>query len=149
MNPTDLGDLSASTLTYLMNGQTPAGNWTGLFSPGERVRLRFINAAGNSFYDIRIPGLKMTVVQADGQNVEPVSVDEFRFGPGETYDVVVEPENDAYTIFSQSMERTGYARGTLAVRHGLTAPTPALDAVEWLANARYDGFDGSRRHESQ
>ena len=133
MNPTDLGDLSASTLTYLMNGQTPAGNWTGLFSPGERVRLRFINAAGNSFYDIRIPGLKMTVVQADGQNVEPVSVDEFRFGPGETYDVVVEPENDAYTIFSQSMERTGYARGTLAVRHGLTAPTPALDAVEWLA----------------
>lgn len=133
MNPTDLGDLSASTLTYLMNGQTPAGNWTGLFAPGERVRLRFINAAGNSFYDVRIPGLKMTVVQVDGQNVEPVSVDEFRFGPGETYDVVVEPENDAYTIFSQAMERTGYARGTLAVRHGLTAPTPALDAVEWLA----------------
>jgi CopA family copper-resistance protein len=133
MNPTDLGDLSAATLTYLMNGQTPAGNWTGLFAPGERVRLRFINAAGNSFYDVRIPGLRMTVVQADGQNIEPVSVDEFRFGPGETYDVIVEPENDAYTIFSQSMERTGYARGTLAVRQGLGAPVPALDAIEWLA----------------
>lgn len=135
MSPTDLGDLSAATLTYLMNGRTPTGNWTGLFAPGERVRLRFINAAGNSFYDVRIPGLKMTVVQADGQNVEPVSVDEFRFGPGETYDVLVEPKDDAYTIFMQSMERTGYARGTLAVRQGLTATVPAPDAVEWLTMA--------------
>lgn len=132
MNPTDLADLSAATLTYLMNGTTPAGNWTGIFKPGERVRLRFINATGNSFYDVRIPGLKLTVVQADGQDVEPVSVDEFRFGPGETYDVLVEPSDDAYTIFAQSMERTGYARGTLAVRPDVSAPVPALDPAEWL-----------------
>ena len=132
MNPTDLVDLSAATLTYLMNGTTPAGNWTGMFQRGDRVRLRFINAASNSFYDVRIPGLKLTVVQADGQDVEPVSVDEFRFGPGETYDVMVDPSDDAYTIFAQSMERTGYARGTLAVRPGVTAPVPALDPVEWL-----------------
>ena len=132
MNPTDLADLSAATLTYLMNGTTPAGNWTGIFNPGERVRLRFINATGNSFYDVRIPGLKLTVVQADGQDVEPVSVDEFRFGPGETYDVLVEPSDDAYTIFAQSMERTGYARGTLAVRPDVSAPVPALDSAEWL-----------------
>lgn len=135
MNPTDLADLSAATLTYLMNGITPAGNWTGLFRPGERVRLRFINSAGNSFYDVRIPGLKMTVIAADGQDVEPVTVDEFRFGPGETYDVLVEPKDDAYTIFAQSMERTGYARGTLAVHEGLEAPVPALDAAEWLTMA--------------
>lgn len=135
MNPTDLADLSAATLTYLMNGRTPAGNWTGLFTPGERVRLRFINAASNSFYDVRIPGLKMAVVQADGQNIEPVEVDEFRFGPGETYDVLVEPKDDAHTIFAQSMDRTGYARGTLAVRDGLNAPVPALDPVEWLTMA--------------
>ena len=83
MSPTDLADLSAYTLTYLMNGVTPAGNWTALFRPGERVRLRFINGAGNTFYDVRIPGLKLTVVQADGVDVEPVTVDEFRFGPGE------------------------------------------------------------------
>jgi len=132
MNPTDLADLSAATLTYLMNGTTPAGNWTGIFNPGERVRLRFINATGNSFYDVRIPGLKLTVVQADGQDVEPVSIDEFRFGPGETYDVLVEPSDDAYTIFAQSMERTGYARGTLAVRPDVSAPVPALDPAEWL-----------------
>ena len=94
MSPSDLADLSAQTLTYLMNGTTPAGNWTGLFKPGERVRLRFINGASNSFYDVRIPGLALTVVQADGINVEPVTVDEFRFGPGETYDVLVEPSND-------------------------------------------------------
>jgi FtsP/CotA-like multicopper oxidase with cupredoxin domain len=110
MSPTDLADLSASVLTYLVNGTTPAGNWTGLFRPGERVRLRFINGAGNTFYDVRIPGLKLTVVQADGVNVEPVTVDEFRFGPGQTYDVIVQPKDDTYTLFAQSMERTGYAR---------------------------------------
>ena len=132
MNPTDLADLSAATMTFLMNGTAPAGNWTGLFNKGDRVRLRFINAASNSFYDVRIPGLKLTVIQADGQDVEPVTVDEFRFGPGETYDVMAEPREDAYTIFAQSIDRSGYARGTLATRPGLTAPVPRLDPVEWL-----------------
>ena len=133
MSPTDLNDLSSNVLTYLMNGTTPAGNWTGLFRPGERVRLRFINGSGHSFYDVRIPGLKMTIVQADGQNVDPVTVDEFRFGSGETYDVIVEPKDEAYTIFAQSMDRTGYARGTLATRAGLVAAVPKLDKPEWLA----------------
>ena len=132
MSPTDLADLSAATMTFLMNGAAPAGNWTGLFNKGDRVRLRFINAASNSFYDVRIPGLKLTVIQADGQDVEPVTVDEFRFGPGETYDVVAEPREDAYTIFAQSIDRSGYARGTLATRPGLDAPVPELDPVEWL-----------------
>jgi CopA family copper-resistance protein len=132
MSPTDLADLSSAVLTYLVNGSTPAGNWTGLFRPGERVRLRFINGAGNTFYDVRIPGLKLTVVQTDGVNVEPVTVDEFRFGPGQTCDVVVQPRDDAYTVFAQAMERTGYARGTLATRAGLDAPVPALDPVQWL-----------------
>jgi CopA family copper-resistance protein len=127
MNMTDLSDISAYTFTYLMNGTAPGGNWTGLFRPGERVRLRFINAASQTFFDIRIPGLKMLVVQADGQNVEPVSVDEFRIGNAETYDVIVTPEDEAYTIFAQSMDRTGYARGTLATHAGMTAPVPALD----------------------
>jgi len=132
MNPTDLADLSGATLTFLTNGVTPAGNWTGLFRPGEKVRLRLINGAGNTFFDVRIPGLKLRVVQVDGINIEPVSVDEFRFGPGETCDVVVEPRDEAYTIFAQSMDRTGYARGTLAVRAGMQAPVPALDKAEWL-----------------
>jgi CopA family copper-resistance protein len=132
MNPTDLADLSAATLTYLMNGSTPLANWRGLFNRGEKVRLRFINGSSNTFFDVRIPELKMTVVQADGQNVHPVTVDEFRFGPGETYDVIVTPQTDAYTIFAQSMDRSGYARGTLAVAAGLNAPVPALDPVEWL-----------------
>jgi len=133
MSPTDLADLSSSIITYLMNGTTPNGNWTGLFNPGERVRLRFINGSSNTFYDVRIPGLKLTIVQSDGNNVKPVTIDEFRFGPGETYDVIVEPQQeDAYTIFAQSMDRTGYARGTLARRQGLTAPVPKLDPVQWL-----------------
>ncbi|MFV0283418.1 MAG: copper resistance system multicopper oxidase [Castellaniella sp.] len=142
MSPTDLADLSADVLTYLMNGTTPAGNWTGLFRPGERVRLRFINGAANTFYDVRIPGLGLTVVQADGVDVEPVTVDEFRFGPGETYDVLVQPKDDAYTIYAQAMDRTGYARGTLAVRAGLEAPVPALDPVEWLTMADMMGGMG-------
>ena len=133
MSPSDLADLSAATLTYLMNGTTPAGNWNGQFRPGERVRLRFVNGAANTFYDVRIPGLKLTVVQADGVNVEPVTVDEFRFGPGETYDVLVQPKDDVYTLFAQSMDRTGYARGTLAVRPGLSAPVPAVDPAQPLS----------------
>ncbi len=143
MSPTDLADLSANVLTYLMTGTTPAGNWTGLFRPGERVRLRFINGAANTFYDVRIPGLKLTVVQADGVNLEPVTVDEFRFGPGETYDVIVEPKDQAYTVFAQAMDRTGYARGTLATRTGLAAAVPEIDEPEWLAMADMMGaMDG-------
>ncbi|CAM4000298.1 Copper resistance protein CopA [Bordetella tumbae] len=135
MSPTDLADLSSETLTYLANGVTPAGNWTALFRPGERVRLRMVNGAGNTFYDVRIPGLKLRVVQVDGVDVEPVTVDEFRFGPGETIDVIVEPRDDAYTIFAQSMDRSGFARATLAVREGLQAAVPAIDAAEWLSMA--------------
>ncbi len=128
MSPTDLADVSGYTYTYLMNGQAPDGNWTGIFKPGEKIRLRFINAAAMTYFDVRIPGLKMTVVAADGQYVKPVSVDEFRIAVAETYDVIVEPENEqAYTIFAQSMDRTGYSRGTLAVREGLSAPVPEVD----------------------
>lgn len=143
MSPTDLADLSSDVLTYLMNGTTPAGNWTGLFQPGERIRLRLINSAANTFYDVRIPGLKLTVVQADGVNVEPVTVDEFRFGPGETYDVLIQPKDDAYTVYAQSMDRTGYARGTLATQAGLEAPVPALDPAQWLTMADMMGSMGA------
>ncbi|MCD2452094.1 MAG: copper resistance system multicopper oxidase [Methylicorpusculum sp.] len=143
MNYTDLSDISAYTYTYLMNGTTPAGNWTGLFSPGEKVRLRFINSGSMTFFDMRIPGLKMTVVQADAQNVEPVTVDEFRIGPAETYDVIVTPEEGAYTLFAQSMDRTGYARGTLAMRAGMTAAVPSLDKPEPLTMADMMGNMGN------
>lgn len=125
MSPTDLADVSGYTYTYLMNGLAPGSNWTGLFRPGERVRLRFINAASMTYFDVRIPGLKMTVVQVDGQNVQPVTVDEFRTGVAETYDVIVEPREDrAYTVFAETIDRSGYARGTLTAREGLVAPIP-------------------------
>lgn len=132
MNPTDLSDISAYTYTYLMNGATRAGNWTGLFRPGEKVRLRFINSGAMTYFDVRIPGLKMTVVQADGQNIEPVTVDEIRIGVAETYDVIVAPGDEAYTIFAQSMDRTGYVRGTLATRAGMAAAVPAPDKPQPL-----------------
>jgi CopA family copper-resistance protein len=136
MAPTDLADVSAYTYTYLMNGSTPAGNWTGLFQPGERVRLRFINGSSMTYFDVRIPGVKMTVVAADGQNVHPVTVDEFRIAVAETFDVIIEPGGqDAFTIFAQSMDRTGYARGTLAVREGLSAPVPDPDRRPLLTMA--------------
>lgn len=134
MGQTDLSDISAATYTYLMNGTTPAGNWTALAQVGERVRLRFIGAGTATFFDVRIPGLKLTVVTTDGQRVEPVEVDEFRIGPGETYDVIVRmPDDGAYTIYAQSMDRTGYARGTLAPRAGMQADVPAPDARTWLS----------------
>ncbi len=136
MNPTDLADVGGAAYTYLMNGTTPRDNWTALFKKGERVRLRVINGSSMSFFDVRIPGLKLTVVAADGQDLEPVTVDEFRIGTAEVLDVMVEPKEDrAYTIFAQSMDRLGYARGTLAPRAGMSAEIPALDAVQLLTMA--------------
>ncbi len=127
MMPTDIADVTGHAYTYLMNGLAPDSNWTGIFQPGEKVRLRFINAAAMSYFDVRIPGLKMTVVQADGQNVQPVTVDEFRISVAETFDVIVQPTEDrAYTVFAESMDRSGFARGTLASRHGMSAPIPPL-----------------------
>ena len=127
MDPTDFADVTSQAFVHLINGRSPKSNWTALFRPGERVRLRFINAASMSIYDVRIPGLKMTVVQADGQDVQPVEVDEFRISAAETYDVIVEPKEDrAYTIFAETNDRSGYTRATLAPRAGMTAEVPAL-----------------------
>ncbi|USA42333.1 copper resistance system multicopper oxidase [Spongiibacter taiwanensis] len=128
MKQSDIADVTGYTYTFLMNGETPDSGWTGVFKRGEKVRLRFINGAAMTLFDIRIPGLKMTVVASDGQNIEPVSVDEFRIGVAETYDVVVEPSGDqAYTVFAQSMDRSGYARGTLTPDPSLTAEIPDMD----------------------
>ena len=129
MSPTDILDVSGATYTYLLNGQPPGANWTALFRPGERVRLRFINASSMSIFDVRIEDLPMTVVQADGNDVVPVIVDEFRISVAETYDVIVRPTADrAYTIFAQAEDRTGYARGTLAPRPGMAAAIPSMDS---------------------
>ena len=128
MSPTDISDVTGATYTYLLNGHAPNANWTGLFHAGERIRLRLINGSSMTFFDVRIPGLQMTVVQADGNDVEPVTVDELRLGIAETYDVIVQPANDAaYTIFAQSEDPSGFARGTLAPRTGMTAAVPPMD----------------------
>ncbi|MGA1741198.1 MAG: copper resistance system multicopper oxidase [Pseudohongiellaceae bacterium] len=128
MSDRDIADVTAYTYTYLMNGISPDPGWTGLFNRGEKIRLRFINSAAMSIFDIRIPGLRMTVVAADGQNIEPVTVDEFRIGVAETYDVIVEPEGDrAYALFAQSIDRSGFALGTLTPDVALQAEVPAMD----------------------
>ncbi len=125
MDPSDISDVTGFTYTFLMNGFAPQSNWTALFQPGERVRLRFINAGAATYFDLRIPGLPMTVVSVDGQHVQPVTVDEIRIAIAETYDVIVEPKSErAYTIFAEAMDRSGYARGTLATEEGLTAALP-------------------------
>ena len=148
MKPTDIADVSGATYTYLMNGMPPAASWTGLFTPGERVRLRFINGAAMSYFDVRIPGLKMTVVAADGLYIQPVTVDEFRIATAETFDVIVEPSGqDAFTIFAQSNDRTGFAAGTLAVRQGLNAPVPELDPRP-LLTATDMGHGGHGSHDA-
>ncbi|UTW51240.1 copper resistance system multicopper oxidase [bacterium SCSIO 12827] len=134
MMPSDIADVSG--YVFLMNGRNPDQNWTGLFKPGERVRLRFVNAAAMTFFDVRIPGLKMTVVQADGNNVRPVPVDEFRIAVAETYDVIIRPTEDkAYTLFAESMARTGHARGTLTPEMGRTAAVPDARPKQFLTMA--------------
>ena len=125
MNPTDIADVTGYTYTYLLNGRVPDEYWTAVFAPGQRVRLRFINGAAMTHFDVRIPGLEMTLVQADGQNVQSVTVEEFRIAPAETYDVIVRPPRaEAYTIFAETMDRSGYAAGSLAPRAGMRAPIP-------------------------
>ena len=137
MMRTDLADVTG--YTFLMNGKSPAQNWTAMFKPNEKVRLRFINASAMSFFDVRIPGLKMSVVQADGQNIEPVAVDEFRFAPAETYDVIVSPKEDkAYTIAAEPMDRTGFAIGTLATSEGMNGEIPTQRPRAQLSMADMD-----------
>jgi len=128
MSPTDIMDVTSATYAFLVNGRAPAANWTGLFTPGEKVRLRVINGSSMSTFDVRIPGLPLTIVAADGNDVEPVTVDEFRIAVAETYDVIVEPPKEmAYTIFAQAEDRSGFARATLAPRAGMVAAVPAMD----------------------
>ncbi|MCI0517791.1 MAG: copper resistance system multicopper oxidase, partial [Woeseiaceae bacterium] len=153
MSPTDIADVTAATYTFLMNGHDASANWTALFAPGERVRLRFINGSAMSFFNVRIPDLDMRVVQADGIDVEPVTVHEFQIGVAETYDVVVEPVERAYTIFAESMDRSGYVSGTLAPAAGMRAEIPALRepplltmADMGMAHGDTDSADGAMDH---
>ena len=135
MSDRDLSDVTGYTYTFLMNGQTPAQGWAGLFKKGEKIRLRIINGSAMTFFDVRIPGLIMTVVAADGQDIEPVSVEEFRIGVAETYDVIVTPESDhPYCIFAQALDRTGYARGTLTPDPALTIAVPPMDYYPILSH---------------
>ena len=127
MDPTDISDVTGSTYTYLVNGHSSLENWTGLFTPGERIRLRIINASAMSNFNVRIPGLPMTVVQADGQAVQPVETDEFQIAVAETYDVIVEPKADqAYGVIAEALDRSGQCRATLAPRMGMNAPIPDI-----------------------
>lgn len=128
MTDRDISDVTGYTYTYLMNGVSPDPGWLGLFSPNEKVRLRFINGSAMTIFDVRIPGLRMTVVAADGQNIEPITVDEFRIGTAETYDVIVEPDSDsAYSVFAQTIDRSGYALGTLSSDASFRAEIPKMD----------------------
>lgn len=136
MSDRDLSDVTGYTYTYLMNGYTPASHFKALFKNGDKIRLRFINSSAMTFFDVRIPGLKMTVVAADGNNIQPVDVDEFRIGVAETYDVIVAPKDDkAYSIFAQSFDRSGYAVGSLTYDKNLEAPTPEMDALPILSHS--------------
>lgn len=127
MDPTDISDVTGATYAYLVNGHGPSDNWTALFTPRQRVRLRFVNASSMTTFNVRVPGLPLTIVQADGQNVRPVETDEFQIGVAETYDVIVSPPDDrAYTLVGEAVDRSGMARATLAPRPGMTAPVPPL-----------------------
>lgn len=147
MSPTDIMDVGGATYTFLMNGQPPAANWTALYTPGENVRLRFINGASMTTFDVRIPGLELRIVAADGSDVEPVVVEEFRIGVAETYDVIVRPRPGAYTLFAQAQDRSGYARGTLSMRPGMTAAVPPLDPPPLRNMADMGMSHGGMSHE--
>ncbi|WP_352259758.1 copper resistance system multicopper oxidase [Psychrobacter sp. TB55-MNA-CIBAN-0194] len=150
MMPTDFTDLSGEkTFTYLMNGKTTAANWTQLVKAGQPVKLRFINGSAQTIFDVRIPGLKMTVVATDGIDVAPVAIDDFRIGVAETYDVIVTPTQDAHTIFAQNIDRSGYVATTLATKKGARAAIPAMDKIEWLTMADMMGAMGDKGYNAK
>lgn len=127
MDPTDISDVTGSTYAYLVNGHDNAANWTGLFVPGERVRLRIVNASAMTNFNVRIPGLPMIVVQADGMALQPVETDEFQIAVAETYDVIVTPgEPRAFALVAEALDRSGLVRATLAPQSGAVAPIPLL-----------------------
>ncbi len=141
MMPTDIEDVQG--FTALINGRSTSQNWTGLFRPGEKVRLRIVNSSAMTYFDMRIPGLKMTVVQADGNDVKPVTVDELRVAVAETFDVIVQPrENKVYSIIAESMGRTGLVRGTLSPREGYAGAVPPLRPKPLLTMADMSGMMG-------
>ena len=153
MKAADIADITAATYSFLLNGLDADRNWTGLFTLGQRIRLRVINGSAQTFFNVRIPGLEMTVVQADGQNVDPVDIDEFQIGVAETYDLIVQPtENRAYTIVAESMDRSGFARGTLAPQDGMTAPVPPLRKPPRVSmrdmGMQHEGMDHAMDHET-
>ncbi|MGP9829054.1 copper resistance system multicopper oxidase [Psychrobacter sp. AOP1-A1-60] len=150
MMPTDFTDLSGeTTFTYLMNGKTPAANWSQLVKTGQPVKLRFINGSAQTIFDVRIPGLKIKVVGTDGNDVAPVDVDDFRIGVAETYDVIVTPTRDAHTIFAQNIDRSGYVATTLATKRGARAAIPAMDDVEWLTMSDMMGAMGANGYDAR
>ena len=150
MMPTDFTDLSGeNTFTYLMNGKTTAANWTQLVKAGQKVKLRFINGSAQTIFDVRIPGLKMTVVSTDGNDVAPVDVDDFRIGVAETFDVIVTPTKDAHTIFAQNIDRSGFVATTLATKKGARAAIPAMDKIEWLTMADMMGAMGANGYKAK
>ena len=144
MGDRDLSDVTGYTYTFLMNGDNPATNWKALFKKGQKIRLRFINSSAMTFFDVRIPGLQMRVVAADGNNIHPVDIEEFRIGVAETYDVIVEPkENKAYAIFAQSIDRTGYALGSLTYDKNILASAPQMDPLPILSMTDMGGSMGN------
>ncbi|HAV4219961.1 copper resistance system multicopper oxidase [Acinetobacter baumannii] len=149
MLKTDMSDVTG--YTFLVNGKTPQQNWTGNFKAGDKVRLRFINASAMSFFDVRIPNLKMTVVGADGQPVKPVAIDEFRIGTAETYDVIVEPKQPNYQIEAESIDRSGFAIGTLHNENTqavgpVQMPTPRPRALLTMDDMGMSHGGGSNEH---
>ena len=147
MSDRDISDVTGAAYTYLINGNTPEQGWQALFKAGEKVRLRFINAAAMTIFDVRIPGLKMTVVASDGQNIQPVTVDEFRMGVAETYDVIVEPEvGNAYCLYAQNIDRTGFVAGTLTSDASLVAAIPDMDPAPILGHADMGMDHGAMDH---
>ncbi|MFX2144088.1 copper resistance system multicopper oxidase [Acinetobacter baumannii] len=149
MLKTDMSDVTG--YTFLVNGKTPQQNWTGNFKAGDKVRLRFINASAMSFFDVRIPNLKMTVVSADGQPVKPVAIDEFRIGTAETYDVIVEPKQPNYQIEAESIDRSGFAIGTLHNENTqavgpVQMPTPRPRALLTMDDMGMSHGGGSNEH---
>lgn len=113
---------------YLINGHVPRAATTFRAKPGQRVRMRIINAGADTAFRVALADHTMTVTHTDGFPIEPVQVDALLLGMGERYDVVVTVKDGVFPLVAMAEGKSAQARAVLNTGAGSTAPLNYLPA---------------------
>ncbi len=119
MGPMDISDIGYDA--FLANGKSSVD--LGVAEGGQTVKLRMVNAAASSYFNIEFSGGPMTIIATDGVDIVPIKVKRLRLAVAETYDVLVTlPMDMAYELRATSEDGTGFASAWLGEGHKMPAP---------------------------